>query len=69
MGFLTRSPGSNFQSLPQILGRVAYPVEPFGFKFVSNRLLPPVLEGIRDSLRKQPNLLDQLDDRHTNELQ
>jgi hypothetical protein len=28
-----------------------------------------LFDGIRDSLRKQPNLLDQLDDRHANEFQ
>ena len=55
--------------LPTILRRVADPVEPFGFKFVQNDLLPPLLDGIRDSLGKQPGLFDHADDGQANKLQ
>jgi hypothetical protein len=48
-----------FLSFPKILGGVAYPVEPLGFEFVSNRLLPPLLDGFHERLGQQPNLLDQ----------
>jgi len=36
------------KSLPKILRRVAYPVEPLGFMFVQNDLPPSLLDGIRD---------------------
>jgi hypothetical protein len=58
-----------FLSFPEILGGVAYPVEPLGFEFISNRLPPPLLDGIRDRLGKEPKLLDQLADSQANELQ
>ena len=57
------------ESFPQILRRVADPVEPFGFKSVQNDLLPPLLDGISDGLGKQPSLFDQLADCQVNELQ
>jgi len=49
------------KSLPKILQRVAYPVEPLGFKFVQNDLPPSLVDGIRDRLGKQPCLFDQLE--------
>src|SRR6266513_69384 len=58
-----------FLSLPKILRRVAYPVEPFGFKSVQNGPPPPLLGGNRDRLGEQPRLFDQLDDCQANELQ
>jgi hypothetical protein len=58
-----------FRSLPEILRRVANPVEPFGFMFVPDGLQLSPLEGIRDSLGKQPDLFAQLDDCQINELQ
>src|SRR6266516_4767478 len=57
------------ESLAKILRRVAYPVEPFGIKSVQNVLPPPLLDGNRDRLGKQPGLFDQLDDCQANELQ
>jgi hypothetical protein len=36
------------KSLPKILRRVAYPVEPLSFMFVQNDLPPSLLDGIRD---------------------
>jgi hypothetical protein len=56
-------------SLPKVLPRVAYPVEPLGLMFVPRDLLPPSPEGTHDRLREQPGLLDQLDDGQANELQ
>jgi hypothetical protein len=55
------------KSLPKILRRVAYPVEPLGFKFVQNDLPPSLACGIRDSLGKQAGLFDQLEDGQANE--
>ena len=55
--------------LPTILRRVADPVEPFDFKFLQNVLPPPLLDGIGDSLRKQPGLFSQLEGGQVNELQ
>jgi hypothetical protein len=55
--------------LPKILRRVAYPIEPFGFKVVPNVLPPPLLDGNHDRLGKQPGLFDQLEDRQANEFQ
>ena len=57
------------RSLPTILRRVAYPVEPFGFKFVQNDLPAPLLDGIDGRLGKQPGLFDDADDGHANEFQ
>jgi len=51
-------PGFGIKSPSKILRRVAYPVEPFGFKFVSNRQPPPLLDGIRDRLGKKPSPTD-----------
>src|SRR5947207_667917 len=56
-------------SLPKIFPRVAYAVESFGFKFVQDGLPPPLLEGNRDRLGKQPSLFDQVDDCPTHKLQ
>ena len=50
-------PSTGLKSLPAVLRRIAYPVEPFDFKFVQNGLLPPLLEGQRDRLGKQPGCL------------
>jgi hypothetical protein len=63
----TRSFDSNSQSLPQILRRVPYPVEPLDFKFVSNHPTPPLLDGICNVLGNQAGLLDQSDDGQANE--
>jgi hypothetical protein len=57
------------KSLPKILRRVAYPVEPLGFNFVSNRQPTPLFDGIRDRLGKKPSLPGRLDDGQENELQ
>lgn len=46
-----------------------YPVEPFGFKFVSRHPLPFLPDGIRDGSGKEPDLFEQLDDGQTNEFQ
>src|SRR5947208_14413292 len=67
-GFLI-VPEQGSKSLPNILRRVAYPVEPFGFKSVQNGPPPPLLGGNRDRLGEQPRLFDQLDDCQANELQ
>jgi len=48
--------------LPAILLWIADPVEPFNFQFVQHDLLPPFPEGIRDGLRKQAGLFEQLDE-------
>jgi len=56
------------KSLPKILRRVAYPVEPLSFKFVQNDLPLSLLDGIRDRLGKQPDLFDQLEEGQANEL-
>ena len=53
----------------KILRRVAYPVKPLGFNFVSNYPPLPLLDGIRDRLGKEPSLFDQLEDRKANEFQ
>ena len=37
--------------------------------FVSNRLPSPLLDGIRNTLGKQPNLFEQLEDYQANEFQ
>ena len=36
------------RSLSKILGRVAYPIEPFGFKLVQRELPPSLLKGNRE---------------------
>jgi hypothetical protein len=50
------------QSLSQVFVRVAYPVEPFGFRFVSNHSQPflPCRSG--NGLGQAPDLFEQLDD-------
>jgi len=55
------------RSLSEIFIRVAYPVEAFGFKFVSNH--PPLFSpgGFCDGSGKEPDLLEQLDDSETDE--
>lgn len=63
------SASMRIRSLAQILRRVADPVEPFGFKFVPNHLLPSLPDGIRDSLGKRPGLFGQVDDGQANEFQ
>jgi hypothetical protein len=54
--------GDGDQSFPEILVGVADPVEPLGFKIVSNHLLPPLLQDVRDRPGKEPDLPDQLED-------
>jgi hypothetical protein len=66
-GFLARSWGPHFQSLPKILRRVPYPVESFDFKFVLNRSPSPLLDGICNVLGNQADLLDQLNDGQAND--
>jgi hypothetical protein len=56
-------------SLPKILGRVAYPVESFGFMLIEHDLLPPLPGRIRDDLWQQEGLFEQLDDGKANEFQ
>jgi hypothetical protein len=41
-------PGFGMKSLPKIFRWITYPVKPFGFKLVLNRLPPPLPDGIRD---------------------
>ena len=52
--------------LSTILRRVAYPVEPFDFAFIQDDLLPPLPDGRRNGLGKQPELFDEVDDRQEN---
>lgn len=56
----------NFQSLPQILRRVADPVEALDFKFVQNDLPPPVSDDIRDGFREGTDLIGQMNEGLTN---
>src|ERR1035441_9827318 len=60
---------TKLKSLSKILRRVAYPVEPFGLKFVQDCLPLSLLDGIRDGFGKQAGLFDQLGEGHANELQ
>jgi len=62
-------PEHESESLPEIFRRIAYPVEPFGFKLVQNGLSPPLLDGIYEGLGKQPGLFDQVDYCQANDLQ
>jgi len=62
-------PGIGAISLPTVLRRVAYPVEPFDFLFVQYDLPLPLVGSVRDRLGKQPDLFGQLDDGHANEFQ
>jgi hypothetical protein len=57
------------KSLPKVLRRVAYPVEPFGFMFIPRDLPPPLPDGIRDRLGKAADLFDQLEKGQAHELQ
>jgi hypothetical protein len=57
------------KSFPKILRRVANPVEPFGFMFVQDDLPPPLLDGIRNGLGKEPDLFDHPDNGQANEFQ
>ena len=58
-----------YRLLPSaILRRVAYPVKPLRFKFVSNHPLSPLPDGIHESLGKVQNLFNQLADRQANKL-
>ena len=56
-------------ALPKVLGGVAYPVEPFRFKFVQNDLSPPILAGICERSGKQPCPLEQMEDCQANAFQ
>ena len=56
-------------ALPKVLGRVAYPVEPFRFKFVQNDLSPPIPAGICERSGKRPGPLEQMEDCQANALQ
>ncbi|MFZ0825855.1 MAG: hypothetical protein WAO02_00385 [Verrucomicrobiia bacterium] len=60
---------TKIKSPPEILRRVADPVEPFSFMFVPNNPLAPELDGIRDRLRNEPDLFDQLKQGQANEFQ
>jgi hypothetical protein len=60
---------NRFQSLSQIFIRVAYPVEPFGFKFVSSHPLTFLFNGHRDGLRQQPDLFGKLNNGQADEFQ
>jgi hypothetical protein len=46
-------------SLPPIFGRVANPVEPFGFTLVPDRLEPALPAGMGDDFWNQANPIDQ----------
>jgi hypothetical protein len=73
--------GDNFRSEPvapdtdeaksfsAILGRVADAVNPFGFAFVADVLLPPLFGGIRDGPGHRANLFEPLDNGHADKLQ
>ena len=62
-------PGFEMKSLPKILPRIAYPIEPFGFVFVEHNLPPPLLESMGGSLWKQTGLFDQPEDGQANDFQ
>jgi len=59
----------NYISFSKILRRVAYPVEPFGFEYIKGELPPPLLQGNRDRMGKQPGLFEQANRRLANKLQ
>ena len=56
-------------SLSKVLRRIAYPVEAFGFEYAQGEPPPPLLEGNRDRMGKQPDLVEKANRRPTNELQ
>jgi hypothetical protein len=56
-------------SFAQVLRRVAYPVEPFGFEKVPGGLPAPLLEGNRDRMGKQPSLFEKANHHPITELQ
>ena len=57
------------QSLSQIFVRVTYPVEPFGFEFVSGHPMPLVFNSERNGLRQQPDLFGKLGNGQADEFQ
>jgi hypothetical protein len=62
-------PANRFQSFSQIFVRVANPVEPFGFPFVSS--YPPsfLFNGHTDGSRQQPDLFGKLNNGLAGEFQ
>jgi hypothetical protein len=56
-------------SLSKVSRRIAYAVEPFGFECVQGELPPPLLEGNRDSMGKQPSLFEKASGRLADKLQ
>jgi hypothetical protein len=58
-----------FGSLSDVLGRVAYPVEPFSFHFGPRDTLLSFLEGKSERLGNRPCLFGQPEDRQTDQLQ
>ena len=56
-------------SLSNVLRRVAYPVEPFGFEAVQGDLPPLLIEGIHHRLGEQPGLFDEANGRLAKMLQ
>jgi hypothetical protein len=57
------------QLLSEIFIRVAYPVEAFGFKFVSNDPLSFLPGGLCDGSGKEPDLFGQLNNGQADEFQ
>jgi hypothetical protein len=56
-------------SFAEILRRIAYPVEPFGFEYVQGDLPPPSVEGNCHRLGKQAHLLEEANRHLVNVLQ
>jgi hypothetical protein len=57
------------RSFAKILRWIADPIKPFGFECAQCELPPPLLEGNRDRMGKQPGLLKKANRRPANELQ
>jgi hypothetical protein len=57
-----------FHLFPHVLGRVAYPVEPFSFHFGARDTLPSLLDSHSDRLGNQARLFGQPEDCQTDQL-
>jgi hypothetical protein len=56
----TFEPPNPGESLSTVLVRVTNPVETFGFEFVEQELLSPMLHGIRDGLGQPTDVFQKL---------
>ena len=65
----TRMCSRRAQSLSKVFFRIAYPVEPFGFKFVSSRPLFFSFESHREGLRQRTDIPGKLNNREAEEFQ